>query len=477
MAIFGREILQMIRQGETICALATGKGGAISMIRMSGPASIDICAGIFKPSGSDVRVASQKGYSLLYGDIVSGEEIIDDVMLSIFRAPHSYTGEDAVEISCHASPYIIKKILELLVSNGALAALPGEFTQRAFINGRMDLSQSEAVADMIASGSRAAHRLAMNQMRGGFSSEIKKLRAELLNFASLLELELDFGEEDVQFADRNQLKDMILHVKKVTDGLAASFSAGNVLKNGIPVAIAGKPNSGKSTLLNALLMEERAIVSEIPGTTRDTIEDTIVIEGLEYRFIDTAGLRETSDIVESMGIQRTYEKIRQASIILFIDEINDDPSAINLRAEAIRKITEENGQRLIILINKSDQGSPALQSRLQKSIELRKNDTLLFISAKEKTGLDELRHKLGDAALREKLDSDDVIVSNIRHYDALTRISASLSRVLDGLDNNLPEDLIAIDIRQAIHYLGEITGEITTDEILGNIFRNFCIGK
>lgn len=467
----------MMQSDTTICAPATGTGGAISIIRVSGPESIEICNGLFVPSDKNSSLKNQKGYSILYGEIYSDGEIVDDVLVSVFRAPHSYTGEDSVEISCHASPYIIKKILELLVSNGAVLAVPGEFTQRAFMNGRMDLSQAEAVADIIASASKAAHKIAVNQMRGGFSAEIKKLRAELLNFASMIELELDFGEEDVEFANRNDLKIIIKRVRSMADGLAASFMTGNAVKNGIPVVIAGKPNSGKSTLLNALLMEERAIVSEIPGTTRDSIEDTIVIDELEYRFIDTAGLRETSDVVENIGIQRTIEKIKQSAVVLFIDEASDDPELINLRIDGIREIIDNTDQRLIILLNKTDKLPTSLQSVIGSRIRLQEDDVLIFISAMEKTGLDKLKEQLGNSAIRQKLNSDDVIVSNVRHFEALRHVSESLGRVLEGLDNNIPEDLIAIDIRQAIHYLGEITGEITTDEILGNIFKNFCIGK
>lgn len=467
---------KMYKTGETICAPATGKGGAISVIRLSGPDSIGTCGKIFFPADKKTDLALQNGYSVVYGDIRSGDEIIDDVLVSIFRSPHSYTGEDSVEISCHASPYIVGRILQLLVRNGAIMAFPGEFTRRAFMNGRMDLSQAEAVADVIASSSRAAHKIAVNQIRGGFSAEIRKLRSELLNFASLIELELDFGEEDVEFADRSDLKAIILKVRTLADNLAASFSAGNALKNGIPVAIAGKPNSGKSTLMNALLMEERAIVSDIPGTTRDSIEETIHINDIEYRFIDTAGLRETSDVIETLGIQRTYEKIRQASVILFIDDISDKAEIINTRIGLLSGILNHD-QRMIIVINKIDQASPALISQLSKKIGTNGKQSLVFISAREKTGLDELRKMLVDSSITEKLDSNEVIISNVRHYEALTNVSDALGRVLDGLDNNIPEDLIAIDIRQAIHYLGEITGEITTDEILGNIFKNFCIGK
>jgi len=467
----------MIRTGETICAPATAVGGAISIIRISGEQSIDICNKIFFPTEKSVKILDQKGFTIVFGEIRSGEKIIDEVLVSIFRAPLSYTGENSVEISCHASPFIIKKILELLIHNGALTAYPGEFTQRAFLNGKMDLSQAEAVADIIASTTSTAHKVAMNQMRGGFSAEIRKLRTELLNFASLIELELDFGEEDVEFADRHDLKAIITRVKELADKLANSFVLGNVVKNGIPVAIAGKPNSGKSTLLNALLMEDKALVSEIPGTTRDTIEDTIVIDGLEFRFIDTAGLRETSDIIESMGIKKTWEKIDQSSVILLVDEIAESPEDINHRVDSIREKIKGSDKRLFILLNKSDNLTPGLKSELEKKILLSENDILLFISAKEETGLDKLRLKLSEVVMKEKLNSDDVIITNTRHYEALSRVSESLQRVLSGLDNHIPEDLIAIDIRQAIHYLGEITGEITSDEILGNIFKNFCIGK
>lgn len=468
----------MIRHGETICAPATGTGGAIAMIRMSGPEGLDICSRIFYPADNKTDFRQQKGYSIIYGDIRSGDEIVDDVLVSVFRTPHSYTGEDSVEISYHASPYITSRILQLLVLNGAVMAFPGEFTRRAFMNGRMDLSQAEAVADIIASTSKAAHKIAVNQMRGGFSAEIKKLRSELLNFASLIELELDFGEEDVEFANRNDLKAIIVKVRTMADNLASSFMTGNAMKNGIPVAITGKPNSGKSTLLNALLMEDRAIVSDIPGTTRDTIEDTVIIDGLEYRLIDTAGLRETTDVIESLGIQRTYEKIRQASVILLIDEISDDCEQVNKRSNALREVIDYNSQRLIIVINKIDQvNSPDIIEDFKGRLIFAEKDSVLFISAREKTGLDELRKSLRDPALIEQMESDTVIISNIRHYEALLHVSESLGRVLEGLDNNVPEDFIAIDIRQAIHYLGEITGEITTDEILGNIFRNFCIGK
>jgi len=466
------------RSDETICAPATAPGGAIAVIRVSGKESINICDKIFYPADENLKLADQSGYTVIFGEIRSKENvIIDEVLLTIFRSPRSYTGEDSVEISCHASPYIIRKMLELLINSGAIAANPGEFTQRAFFNGKMDLSQAEAVADIIASKTSTTHRIALNQMRGGFSSEISNLRKELLNFASLIELELDFGEEDIEFADRNKLKKIITRIKDLSDKLADTFLIGNALKNGVPVAIVGKPNSGKSTLLNALLMEERAIVSEIPGTTRDTIEDTLVINGIEYRFIDTAGLRETADPVELMGIKKTYEKVLQASVILLIDEISDSASSINKRAQSIRDRIVGTEKRLIILINKTDTVSGDVLQKLERKISLNGNDKLLFISAKEKTGLDELRTLLHEIIMKNHLDSDDIIITNIRHYEALLHVSESLARVMTGLENNIPEDLIAIDIRQSIHYLGEITGEITSDEILGNIFRNFCIGK
>ncbi|MBK8884370.1 MAG: tRNA uridine-5-carboxymethylaminomethyl(34) synthesis GTPase MnmE [Bacteroidales bacterium] len=456
---------------------ATGSGGAIAVIRLSGSQSFDICDKIFFPLDKNIKLADHKGFTVIYGDIRSGEEIIDDVLVSIFRAPHSYTGENSVEISSHASPYIRQKILELLIQSGALPAQPGEFTQRAFMNGKMDLSQAEAVADIVASSTRSAHRVAINQMRGGFSAEIEKLRSGLLNFASLIELELDFGEEDVEFADRNELKVIISKVKGVAENLAKSFLVGNVIKNGIPVAIIGKPNSGKSTLLNTLLKEDKAIVSEIPGTTRDTIEDTIVIDGIEFRFIDTAGLRETTDVIEMMGIKKTHEKIDQASVIMLIDEVTDDAALINERAAAIRRMISGSGKRLLIVINKVDLSDPERVSELEKEILTSGTDVLLFISAKANYGLDQVRSALGEVVEKEKLNSDEVIITNIRHYDALLKVTESLARIEEGLGNNIPEDLIAIDLRHAIHYLGEITGEITTDELLGNIFRNFCIGK
>jgi tRNA modification GTPase len=467
----------MIRKDETICALASAPGGAISLIRISGPGCFGICEKIIFPSNKDLKLKEQSGFTIIHGDIRDDREIIDEVLVNIYKAPHSYTGEDSVEISCHGSMYVIMRILELLIRNGAVSAQPGEFTQRAFLNGKMDLSQAEAVADLVASGSKASHRIAINQMRGGFSKEIAKLRSELLKFASLIELELNFGEEKVEFADRKDLRSIVLKVKDLADNLASSFKLGNVIKNGFPIVIVGKPNSGKSTLLNALLNEERAIVSAIPGTTRDVIEDTININGLIYRFIDTAGLHDTSDEIEVLGIKKTHEKMTQASVILLVDEATEAVEEINRRADIIRKMITEPDVRLIILVNKIDLAGKEAIDTLTKRVYLDIDDSLLFISAENHTGLDKLRKRLARIFEKRGVTDEGVIITNVRHYEALQHVSESLERVIRGLDENLSDDLIAIDIRQATHYLGEITGEITTDEILGNIFRNFCIGK
>ncbi|MGD0341909.1 MAG: tRNA uridine-5-carboxymethylaminomethyl(34) synthesis GTPase MnmE [Bacteroidales bacterium] len=467
----------MIRTGETICAPASGSGGAIAVIRVSGPQSLTICERVFFPSDIKIKLKEQKGYSIVYGEIRAGDDIIDEVLVSVFRAPHSYTGEDSVEISCHASKYIQQKILELLIRNGAVAAQPGEFTQRAFLNGKMDLSQAEAVADLIAAESEKAHRIAISQMRGTFSDEISVLRADLLHFASLIELELDFGEEDVEFADRNELQEIVLKVLSLTRELTASFSLGNAIKNGVPVVITGRTNTGKSTLLNLLLKDEKAIVSEIPGTTRDYIEDTVVIDGILYRFIDTAGLRKSGDVIEKLGIEKTYKKINEASVILLVADINEGLPALNETLEELRMQQKGLDRQVMILINKIDDDRyNKWEEYIGKPI-LRNNEQMLFISAKTGSGIDKLKSKLGELAGTDKVQDESIIITNIRHYDALLKVSESLRRVLSGLDKKIPEDLIAIDVRQAIHYLGEISGEITTDEILGNIFRNFCIGK
>jgi tRNA modification GTPase len=467
----------MIRTGETICAQATGNGGAIAVIRVSGPQSIKICGKIFFPSDINIRMDAQKGYSIVYGEIRAGDDIVDEVLVSVFRAPHSYTGEDSVEISCHASKYIQQKILELLIRNGTVAAQPGEFTQRAFLNGKMDLSQAEAVADLIAAESEKAHRIAISQMRGTFSDEISILRADLLHFASLIELELDFGKEDVEFADKNQLREIVLKVLSITKELTSSFSLGNAIKNGVPVVITGKPNTGKSTLLNLLLKDEKAIVSEIPGTTRDYIEDTVVIEGILYRFIDTAGLRETVDVLENLGIDRTYKKISEASVVLLVADINEGLTALNETLGDLQRQLTGSDRKLMILVNKIDNDINNKKEEFCDKPILNNNEQLLFISAKTGSGIEELKSKLGELAGSDKVQEECIIITNIRHYEALSKVTESLDRVVSGLDNKIPEDLIAIDVRQAIHFLGEISGEITTDEILGNIFKNFCIGK
>jgi tRNA modification GTPase len=467
----------MIRTGETICAPATSGGGAIAVIRISGPQSCGICGKIFFPFETRIKLEEQKGFSIIYGEIRSEEEIIDEVLVSVFRSPHSYTGEDSIEISCHASGYIQQKILELLVRQGALIAIPGEFTQRAFLNGKMDLSQAEAVADLIAAESDKAHRIAINQMRGSFSDEISMLRADLLHFASLIELELDFGEEDVEFADRTELKEIVLKVLALTKGLSSSFSLGNAIKNGVPVTITGAPNTGKSTLLNLLLDEEKAIVSEIPGTTRDYIEDTVIIDGVQYRFIDTAGLRKSGDVIENLGIRKTFEKIEQAAVILLVADIMEGRLAIlNILSEIRNEISGKN-KKLVILVNKTDTDTGQKRREIEGNFGLAENESLIFISAKTGLGVAELKAKLGRLTGTDQILTESVVVSNIRHYEALSKVTESLERVLSGLEDKIPEDLIAIDVRQAIHYLGEITGEITTDEILGNIFKNFCIGK
>lgn len=467
----------MIRKNETICAQASPGGGALTVIRVSGSRSISICSKIFIPASEKIKLTDLPGNRVVFGEIKDGGKVIDEVLLTIFRAPHSYTGEDSVEISCHGSEYIVSKLLELLIRNGAAPARPGEFTMRAFMNGKMDLSQAEAVADLVASSSEAAHRLAVNQLKGGFSENIRQLRNELLQFASLIELELDFGEEDVEFADRQELLALVHKIRSITDSLASSFITGNAIKNGIPVVITGKPNSGKSTLLNAILMEDRAIVSDIPGTTRDAIEDTIIIDGIRYRFIDTAGLRTTSDRIELLGIKKTREKINQAEVIILTEETTEDPVTINERISGLRDITGNKRKKIIIALNKTDLTPDLDRENLRGKIKLNDNESLVFISAKEKTGLEVLKAELARSVEKQRLNSGDVIITNIRHYEALTNVSKSLEQVEEGLKEGISGDLLAVDVRQAIYYLGEITGEITSDEILGNIFRNFCIGK
>ncbi|MEN8157698.1 MAG: tRNA uridine-5-carboxymethylaminomethyl(34) synthesis GTPase MnmE [Bacteroidota bacterium] len=461
----------------TICALATPGSGAIAVIRISGPESFDIVEKLFIPATDGKKLSDQPPNTIHFGTIHEGENIVDEVLVSLFREPHSYTGEDSIEISCHGSPYIQQKILELLVAQGAQPARAGEFTQRAFMNGKMDLSQAEAVADLIAAESEGAHRVALQQLRGGFSDKLKGLRDRLLHFISMIELELDFSEEDVEFADRKELIQLVDEIATLIGELISSFQLGNVLKRGVPVAIIGRPNVGKSTLLNAILNEERAIVSEIEGTTRDSIEDTINLEGVTFRFIDTAGLRETADTIENLGIRKTYQKIEQASIVLLLTEASDKPEIIQRSIKAIREQLSESDKQLVVVLNKSDRISEAALKALEKSIPLDENEKIISISAEKQENIQGLTTLLLDIVNIGSIKHQDVVISNIRHHNALKSASESLTRVSEGLTSALPSDLLAQDIREVLHYLGEITGEVTTDEILSNIFKNFCIGK
>ncbi|MDF1574176.1 MAG: tRNA uridine-5-carboxymethylaminomethyl(34) synthesis GTPase MnmE [Bacteroidales bacterium] len=460
----------------TICALATPGHGALAVIRVSGPRAIEITETIFEPATRKKSLAEEAPNTIHFGTIREGARIIDEVLVSLFKAPRSYTGEDSIEISCHGSPYIQQKILELLVSHGAEAARPGEFTKRAFLNGKMDLSQAEAVADLIAAESEGAHRVALQQLRGGFSEHLKALRKQLLHFISMIELELDFSEEEVEFADRGQLIELVGQIGALIDELIRSFRLGNVLKNGVPVAIVGRPNVGKSTLLNAMLKEERAIVSDMEGTTRDSIEDSINLGGISFRFIDTAGIRETADTIENLGIRRTYQKIEQSSIVLLLTEAGDDLVHIRQSIEAIRE-QMGGGKQLVVVLNKSDRVPEKVHEKLQNSIKLQQNERIIAISAEQGKNIDGLTRMLLDMVNLGSLKHQDVVISNIRHYNALNSASEGLSRVSEGLTSALPSDLLAQDIHEVLHYLGEITGEVTTDEVLGNIFKNFCIGK
>jgi tRNA modification GTPase len=462
-----------IYNDDTICALASPQGsGAISVIRLSGKDSLKIALKHFSPANKSINSDNIQSHHLYFGNFIDGEKLIDEILLSYFKGPNSYTAEDVIEISCHGSIYIQQLIIELLLNSGARMAEAGEYTLRAFYNGRMDLSQAEGVADLIASQSKTSHQMAMNQMRGGFSEKIKELRTELLNFTSLIELELDFGEEEVEFADRKKFFELIAKLKKELITLIESFKLGNVLKKGIPVAIIGKPNAGKSTLLNAILNEERAIVSEIPGTTRDTIEDTIVIEGYTFRFIDTAGLRDSNDKIESIGIERTYEKIKQASIILYICDVSEvNRPNVDAVFKEFKTYINDVDKHWIFVANKIDE-LDHIPPHLKDMLE---HDTV-FVSAKRKENI----HLLA-STLVSKVNLtngiDDVVVSNSRHYDALRNSLEAIEAVEIGFENDVPTDLISIDIRQALHHLGTITGQITTDEVLGNIFGKFCIGK
>lgn len=449
---------------DTIVALATPSGsGAIGVIRLSGPEAISITNNVFKGK----NLSKQASHTIHFGTIRDGEAILDEVLVSLFIGPHSYTKEHVVEISTHGSQYIIESIIKLLIRTGARAAKPGEFTLRAFLNGGMDLSQAEAVADLIASNSASSHQVAMQQMRGGFSNELQVLREQLIHFASMIELELDFGEEDVEFANRDQLRDLISKIHRVLYRLISSFEQGNVMKNGVPVVIAGKPNVGKSTLLNALLNEERAIVSEIAGTTRDTIEDEMSIKGVVFRFIDTAGIRETADIIEAKGVERTREKMKQAKLIMYLfDPVVQGAAEISEQLEELTVL----GIPFVGIVNKKD----LLEESLIQSLD---SLNLNFISAREKQGIEELKDEILRRVNLHKINNDDVIVSNIRHVEALQKTEEALARVLYGLDNPVTSDFLAMDIKQALYYLGEITGTVTTDDLLDNIFSKFCIGK
>jgi tRNA modification GTPase len=467
-----------MKLNDNIVALATPSGaGAIAVIRVSGPDAVKLVAPIFRAK-SKKDLLDQPSHTLHLGNIIDGERIIDEVLVSVFHGPKSYTGENTIEVSCHGSPYIQQEIIQLLIRRGCRSAEAGEFTLRAFLNGKMDLSQAEAVADLISSENAASHQMAMQQMRGGFSNEIQKLRQELLDFASLIELELDFAEEDVEFANRDEFRQLVSRIQNVLKKLIDSFAVGNVLKNGIPVAIVGEPNVGKSTLLNALLNEERAIVSEIAGTTRDTIEDEISIGGIGFRFIDTAGIRETEDVVESIGIKRTFEKISQAQVVIFLlDAEKFKVQGSRFRVE-IKKIKNQFPQKpLIIVANKIDQSSESEIAELNVTLSSVEGSHYLPISAKSGTGVEELQQKLLQFVNTGELRNNNTIVTNSRHYNALLLALEEINKVQDGLNHDLSGDLLAIDIREALHYFGEITGEITNDDLLGNIFANFCIGK
>lgn len=448
---------------DTITALATPPGiGAIGIIRISGPKAVSIVNEVF--FGKNLEKVDS--HSIHLGTIRNGDQILDEVLVSIFKAPKSYTKEDVIEVSSHGSPYILQKVLNMFISKGARLAKPGEFTQRAFLNGRFDLAQAEAVADLIASENASMQRAAMNQMRGGFSNEIKDLREQLVHFASLIELELDFAEEEVEFADRSGLLELIDKIQILIQSLIASFEYGNVMKNGVPIVIAGKPNAGKSTLLNALLNEEKAIVSDVPGTTRDFIEDQMIIDGVVFRFIDTAGIRETEDQVESLGVQRTWEKMKTASVIIYLfDLVNESVDSIREQLNEL-KIFDTS---FLIVGNKSDNAKAELKKVLA-------TEDALFISAKNRENLPSLKERLQTFVHKPSIQSN-TILTNARHVESLQRTNEALNRVIGGIDSGLSSDLVAQDIRSALFHLGEITGEVTTDDLLENIFSKFCIGK
>lgn len=465
----------------TICAIATAPGGAIGIIRISGPKAINIADRIFRPVGSTLSLSERKAYTLAFGNIVNANnDVVDEVLVSIFRAPHSYTGENSVEISCHGSVYVLQQVMLLLTENGCSPAGPGEFTQRAFLNGKMDLSQAEAVADLISSTNKATHDMAMSQLKGHFSNELADLRAHLLKLTSLLELELDFSDhEELEFADRSELYTLANDIHKRLLSLARSFEVGNALKNGITVAIVGNTNVGKSTLLNHLLHEEKAIVSDVHGTTRDFIEDTTIINGIQFRFVDTAGIRDTDDVVENIGIERTYQKMQEAKIVLWL--IDKQPSDSEI--EDIK--TRVAGKKLIIVRNKMDltnsslNNSSSAKPTIQNSNFNIQNSSSVDISAKYGTNISKLEQLIVEAANIPQLSESDIVITSVRHYSALLHADESLQRVIDSMNLGLSGDLLAEDLRMVIDYLAEITGEerITPQETLQNIFTHFCIGK
>lgn len=458
---------------DTICAIATAQGGAIGCIRVSGPEAIEITSRIFIPAATDKKLEDNKPYTLTFGRIYDDSEVIDEVLVSLFRAPHSYTGENSTEITCHGSAYILQKVLQLLIKNGCRMAGPGEYTQRAFLNGKMDLSQAEAVADLIASSSAATHRLAMSQMRGGFSKELATLRDQLLHVTSLIELELDFSDhEELEFADRSELCQLADNIEKVITRLVNSFSVGNAIKNGVPVAIIGETNAGKSTLLNVLLNEEKAIVSDIHGTTRDVIEDTVNIGGITFRFIDTAGIRETNDTIENLGIERTFQKLNQAEIVLWMIDATDAQAQITQLSNQLLPRCE--GKQLILVYNKVD-----LVNNMQNTIPAYFPDSVksITLSAKKREHIEELQQMLITSAHLPAITQNDVIVTNVRHYEALNNALEAIHRVQKGLANNISGDFVSQDIRECIFHLSDIAGEVTNDMVLQNIFQHFCIGK
>lgn len=461
---------------DTICAIGTAQGGAIGIIRVSGPKAIQLTSQIFRPIGKGTPLTHRKAYTLALGHIQNDKGgIIDEVLVSVFRAPHSYTGEDCTEISCHGSSYILQQVMQLLIQQGCRAAGPGEFTQRAFLNGKMDLSQAEAVADLISSSNAATHRMAMNQMRGGFSRELANLRDRLLHLTSLMELELDFSEhEELEFANREELQQLAQEIERVIARLANSFSLGNALKNGLPVALIGETNAGKSTLLNTLLQEERALVSDIHGTTRDAIEDTITIKGVLFRFIDTAGIRQTTDAIEHMGIERTYQKIEKADIILWVRDATTSTELTDATAQDI--LSRCQNKQVCLVLNKTDLLSDEQREALHQRLKLQPLP-YLFISAKNQENIEELHRLLLQSISLPTIQQNDIIVTNLRHYDALTQALTAIRNVLSALKRGIAGDLISEDLRLCLFHLSDIIGEVTTDQVLTSIFKNFCIGK